>query len=66
MKQPDNSIQSPSNDGCGTMLVWYFRIAAYIGLVVALAAFIVPNNGGMAWILLIVCGGFIYLTRKKK
>lgn len=48
------------------MLVWYFRIASYVGLVVALMAFVTPNNSGMATLLTIVCGGFLLLTRKKK
>lgn len=66
VKNSNPSPQQAEAAGCGQMLVWYFRIASYVGLVVALMAFVTPNNSGMATLLTIVCGGFLLLTRKKK
>lgn len=60
---------SPANkDGCGTMLVWYFRMVCYIMLVGALFAIIVAPaaNMGCSIVTLLVCGGFVLLTRKRK
>lgn len=63
-QKPLNPSQPPK-EGCGAMIVWYLRACCYVGLAVGGIAFLIPNNMGFATLMVIVCGGFILLTRRK-
>lgn len=65
MESTNNSEPSQAKDGCGTMLVWYLRMCCYVGVVGGFIALATPANSGMGIIALVICGGFLLLTRRK-
>lgn len=57
--------QQVNSDGCGAMVVWYLRIAAYVGLVVGTLGMLTSTQSAWAAGLLVISLLWLLITRKK-